>query len=392
MGNIKKRLASSDAAVIQKRYGTLFGFKDASVSYMKLECDKKTISYFYVEALESGVTVQFYYMANTGDNHSEIGLSYSADANNWVEWNCSDVAGYQLFDRLMMVKAGDRIYIKGDNSETWTQQENVSYTDIHFTITGRCNLGGSLGSLIDGDNYNDGTAGLMYGMFRENPGITDISELYIPNGVFANAHGCESMFSGCDGITRSADMPNVTVIGDYACYGMYYSCDNLVTAADMPSLVSVGRGGCQQMYSDCALLSSSAHMPDLVTISDYGCSGMYNDCVSLVSASDMPSLTTMGDNACERMYGSCESLSSAADMPSLTTIGDNACSGMYYNCEKLTLISGRTLTFDFPAPPVTTTGGTTYETVRQIAEWMSDEYNPLIWDDEYIWQDPYVWQ
>ena len=338
---MKKNFMSKKIGI--KTSDTTFNLRNSTLGYMKIECGKTT-PYFYIEALESGVTVQFYYMPNFGGNPPIINLSYSRDTNNWTTWGHSDTPGDQVFDRLMMVKAGDRIYIKGDNTETWTQQDNYSYTDIHFTITGRCNLGGSLGSLIDGDNCNENTKGLMAGMFRENPGITDISELYIPNGVFAHDSACESMFSGCAGITRAADMSHASVIGDYTCYHMYYSCDNLLTVADMSYLTTIGSHGCEQMYSDCALLSSAADVPGLVTIGDNGCSGM---------------------------YGGCESLVSAADMPSLTTIGDNACEGMYESCGNLILISGGILTFDFPAPPVTTTGGTTYETDQDIAHWMT---------------------
>jgi hypothetical protein len=322
---------------------TTFRFENSTLGYMKIECGKTT-PYFYIEALESGVTVQFYYMPNLGGNPPIINLSYSVDTKNWSAWNNSDIPGDQLFDMLMMTKAGDRIYIKGDNSEAWTKQDNYSYTDIHFTITGRCNLGGSLGSLIDGDDCNDSTEGLMAGMFRENPGIIDISELYIPNGVFSHAHGCENMFSRCSGINRPADMSHVRVIAENTCYNMYYSCENLVSAADISSVTSISRNGCQQMYSGCVSLSFATDMPSLTNIGDYGCSGMYDGCTSL---------------------------SSAADMPSLSTIADEACGTMYYYCENLTLISNGVLTFDFPAPPVTTTGGTTYETDQDIADWMS---------------------
>ena len=115
-------------------------------------------------------------------------------------------------------------------------------------------------------------------------------------------------------------------------------------------------------------------MDSITTIGDSGCEGMYGSCTSLTSAAAMPALTTIGDSGCEGMYNGCTSLTSAAAMPQLTTIGDSGCEGMYNGCTFDMSSDGTTLNFDFPTPPIITTGEdpTTYATAYDVANWMGN--------------------
>ncbi len=126
------------------------------------------------------------------------------------------------------------------------------------------------------------------------------------------------------------------------------------------------------LYDDGNESLVSADIMNFVTsIGEKGCAYMFKYCAALVSAGDMPALASIGNSGCLRMYFSCTELSTASDMPSLTSIGDDGCLSMYSFDESVTLVENGELTFDFPTPPVTTTGGTTYSTAQDVANWMS---------------------
>jgi hypothetical protein len=83
-------------------------------------------------------------------------------------------------------------------------------------------------------------------------GAVDMSALTTTNGINA----CNSMFSGCTGIT-SADLSALTTTnGNSSCQSMFQGCTGLISA-DLSGITDItGNTACQGMFANCTSLAT----------------------------------------------------------------------------------------------------------------------------------------
>lgn len=275
--------------------------------------------YMYFEAAEANSTVSLTSTLTTAPD-----LEYSTDGVTWQEWQHTTADGTHTFDTLTLTAVGDRVYLRGDNPNGLSDVPNEQVSN--FQMTGKINAGGNIMSLLDKTMELTVVPAAGFAML-----FADMTYGQNPNTA----------------LLTPPDMSMITLIGDYGCSIMYYNCTSLTSAADMTSLTSAAAGGCQGMYYYCTSLTFAASMPQLTTIDEEGSLNMYAGCISLTSAADMPSLTSIGEDGFLNMYAACIFAMSS---------------------------DGTTFNFDFPTPPITTTGETpiTYATAYDVANWMGN--------------------
>lgn len=276
--------------------------------------------YMYFEAAEANSPVTLVSTLETAPN-----LEYSTDGVTWQEWQHTTAEGIHTFDTLTLTAVGDRVYLRGDNPNGLGEMPEGAEEPLfsHFDMTGKIVAGGNIMSLLD-----------------TTMALTEVPQ-YGFVGLFA------ILGEGFDALLTPPAMDTITSIGDYGCGYMYDDCFSITSAADMSALTSIGMYGCASMYHACSSITSTAAIPSLTSISNHGCLSMYAGCTSLTAAAAMPAVTTIGDNGCDSIYDSCT-----------------------FNMSS----DGTTLNFDFPTPPITTTGEnpTTYATAIDVANWMGN--------------------
>ena len=103
--------------------------------------------------------------------------------------------------------------------------------------------------------------------------------------TISGSNACQSMFSGCSGIT-SVDLSSLTTIsGGYACNNMFSSCSRL-TSADLSGLTTIsGSNACSGMFVGCSNITS-VDLSSLTVISGLlsaSYSAMFAGCTHLES-------------------------------------------------------------------------------------------------------------
>lgn len=198
-------------------------------------------------------------------------------------------------------------------------------------------------------------------------GAVDMSDLTTLSGNNA----CDSMFSGCTGIT-SADLSSLTTVSNNACRFMFQGCIGL-TSVDLSSLTAVSGYGCDSMFSSCTGLTG-VDLSALTTVSGtYACSGMFSGCTNITSLS-FPSITPNSFGTRTNQFGSlCNIIPTITlHFPSNTQSIVETLSG-YSTTAPFGAVSGSVL-FDLPATytltgadSVTYTRNPKYDTATALA-------------------------
>lgn len=211
----------------------------------------------YVEAIED-LTVKF--STNT--------IQYSLDG---VTWNDLPAA-----TATPIISKGSKVYFKA----TGLTPANTAGIGT-FSMTGKCNVGGNIMSMIYGDDYN-GQAQIsavpqFYYLFKDCVNVVDASKLQLPATTLSTR--CYSyMFYGCTSLTAAPALPATTLTD--SCYSsMFRDCTSLVNAPALPA----------------------------TTLKDSCYSGMFNGCTSLVNAPVLPA-TILKGKCYNYMFKGCSNL------------------------------------------------------------------------------------
>jgi hypothetical protein len=170
--------------------------------------------YFYIEALEDGVSVSI-----TKE------LEYKIDEGEWVSLKANSTSD--------TINNGSRIYIKG-------YLINTTIMSHSFSINGSCNIGGDIRSLSYGDkyaNYNAIAASQYSWLFRDCKTIVSASKLLL--NIKTLARTCYyAMFEGCTSLVEAPELP-ATTLASYCYSNMFDGCTNLnyikMLATDIPT-------------------------------------------------------------------------------------------------------------------------------------------------------------
>ena len=217
-----------------------------------------TSSYFAIEALEDGLTVQL------SENTSE----YRIDNGEWITLS-ADI-------NTPSINKGQTLSFRGNL--TPTEQCGIGA----FTISKKCNLKGNIMSLLYGDDFIDkndltGKDFAFFELFYNCTTLKNAENLILPATELAN-YCYNGMFSRCTSLTTAPALPSTTLAKD--CYShMFSSCISLTTAPALPSTTLVE--GCYY--------------------------GMFYGCISLTTAPGLIS-TTLADNCYSYMFEDCHNL------------------------------------------------------------------------------------
>ena len=190
------------------------------VAYIK---DEKKVEYhplldyslvpFYIKASED---LEVSFSRNT--------IQYSLDNEAWVD--------LPVGESTPTIAAGNKVYFRAEGLSPVS-----TYGIGSFSISGRCDIGGNIMSLLYGDNFVDNIkmkSFAFYGLLKKQP-IVNAFNLIMPSVTMAQAC-CHSMFSGCTSLENAPALP-ATGMALECYYSMFYGCKSLVNAPALPATV-----------------------------------------------------------------------------------------------------------------------------------------------------------
>lgn len=151
-------------------------------------------------------------------------LEYSPDAQNWYEWDASEISS-----------VGNTLYLRGSGNSYITGPSAINNSAgyaLQITATDGVECSGNIMSLLN-HRYVDNPiigGGAFAGLFHSQGKLITSPEL--PATVLAN--NCyHSMFRG-SGITVAPELPATTLAINCYAY-MFYNCTSLTTAPELPA-------------------------------------------------------------------------------------------------------------------------------------------------------------
>ena len=323
-------------------------------------------------------------LTNTGGNAPV--LYYSMDANNWEQWDYSELS----------FSAGSPLYICGDNPNGFS-----TYYDKYsaFSLSGNLfSVSGSVMSLLnhEGDLTSIPSNYCFYRLFSgcstlmsapDLPATSlknscyqemfgDCSGLTVLPGLPATslAQACYySMFLNCSGVTAAPALP-ATSIPNYSYRSMFAGCTSLTTAPELSATSFSGFECYEEMFKGCTSLESAPELPaTLLTNACYAF--MFEGCTSLITAPALPA-TQLTNRCYEGMFKDCTSLTAAPELPA-TVFSGAPYKNMFMGCTSLVtapalpatdlvtqcymnMFTGCTSLTSAPALPATTLAGQCY--------------------------------
>lgn len=195
-------------------------------------------------ALQAGSTVRM----NAKGTAPSVSLMYSVDGQTWTSF----VVGTTT---VTLANAGDKVLFKagaGGNTKTATDHNDCNF----FFFTGKVAAGGSVMSLLDGDEdtFAITESGCFAGMFQQPalaPG-TLVAPPRLPATTLAN--WCyEGMFMNCSALAECPELP-ATTLTDWCYWEMFLGCSALVKTAELPATV-LAPSCYKDMFQDCGSLA-----------------------------------------------------------------------------------------------------------------------------------------
>ena len=153
-----------------------------------------------------------------------------------------------------------------------------------FSSTGRFNVSGNIGSILEGymgmnQTYFSLAAGQFASLFKDCTHLISTEHLFLPTGTIIA--GCyERMFSGCTSLIMPPVLPATALATE--CYlAMFGGCSSLTTAPELPA-TTLSNGCYQQMFEQCTSLTTAPELP-ATTLVDTCYWYMFATCINLNS-------------------------------------------------------------------------------------------------------------
>ncbi|MEE3485678.1 MAG: hypothetical protein VZQ98_15335, partial [Bacteroidales bacterium] len=349
----------------------------------ELTIHEKPDTYYYTAVYGDDVPVQgdwlcftaeednsvVFYM-NVGNNHPNV--MYSVDGG--ITWN-----PLQEEVRISLEKSGDKVYLKGDNPNGFSKDEN-NYT--HIWTIGSVSASGSVMSLIDGEGLSTVIPNdyCFYHLFAASPALIKAPELPATElkkscyeGMFVNCvvlenvpalpattleDGCYKsmfelcykiketpvlpattlakecyykMFLFCKGLNNASQLP-ATIMAESCYASMFYGCENLKESPVLPA-THLAKNCYNAMFWDCYNLEKAPALP-ATELAESCYNGMFNECRNLTQAPALPAVV-MKSSCYENMFSGCRKILEAPELPA-TILAEYCYLGMFAGCENLT--------------------------------------------------------
>ncbi len=244
-------------------------------------------------------------------------LEYSLDAQNWYEWDASEINSVD-----------NALYLRGLGNTVITNGTDAAHA---MTMTGsNISSTGNIMTLLDHASPETAVMGarcFSY-MFRGCTNLTTAPEL----PATALAESCyRGMFEGCTGLTTAPELPAATLADN--CYrAMFWDCTNLTTAPELPA-ATLAAYCYYAMFYGCTNLTTAPELP-VTALAAYCYYAMFYGCTNLTTAPELPA-ATLADNCYREMFRDCTNLTTAPELPA-TTSAVYCYASMFYGCTNLT--------------------------------------------------------
>ena len=176
-------------------------------------------------------------------------LEYSLDNETWVQLTANTSSP--------TISTGEKVYVRANLKPSPNYNNPSAAKGIGtFTISGYCNIGGNIMSLIYGANYYGKVSltGYDYAfkdLFRSCTNLRNAAELKLPATTLAD-YCYYQTFMGCENLTTAPLLP-ATSLASHCYDSMYWSCHKLTAASELPAAILVN--GCyRDMYYSCGAL------------------------------------------------------------------------------------------------------------------------------------------
>ena len=272
-----------------------------------------SIQALYFEAIEP-MTVTF--IGNSCDY-----VEYSWDNETWYEW--------EMDNESPLIETNKKFYIRASGIE-------VNGNGIgEFYMTGKCNVGGNIMSLLYGEDFAGKTVieneGNFAYLFYYNENIVNASKLLLPATTLAN-YCYYYMFYGCSSLTTAPELP-ATTLARSCYYEMFEDCTSLTKAPSILPATTLAENCYAYMFYGCTSLTTAPELP-ATTLADYCYDCMFWDCTSLTTAPELPA-TTLAEGCYNSMFARCASLTTAPELPATELVSD-CYAFMFDSCTSLT--------------------------------------------------------
>ena len=271
-------------------------------------------------------------------------LYYSYDAENWTQWDYSNLT----------FTSESPLYMCGDNPDGFSSSRLSS--SMFFDSGDLYGISGDIMSLLDKENdmsvipqqycfYQLFNNCWMMKSAPDLPAttLTDFcyQEMFSKclNLISAPAlpatelepYCYQDMFRECESLVSASDLP-ATALAEFCCIDMFYGCTSLATAPALPA-TTLARSCYYDMFKGCTSLTAAPDLP-ATAIEDFCYYGMFSGCTSLETAPETLPALTMKESCYQSMFSDCASLTTAPALPS-TALASACYMSMFDGCTSL---------------------------------------------------------
>ena len=232
-------------------------------------------------------------------------------------------------EKVMLENVGDRIFLKGNNPNGFSQAEDV-YTQ--FEIEGLADLSGCVMSLIDGRGVskvipND----YCFTRLFENCKINRFMDWYPLPALSLKAYCYSYMFAGCESLVNPVSSLPATELAPYCYSHMFEGCINIPTNMELPA-EELAEGCYAYMFNRCSMLFFPYELP-AIKLAPYCYSHMFSGCESMYEIPALPA-SKMEPYCYESMFSGCKAMTK---MPLLLSrsLAEGCYSNMFRSCDIL---------------------------------------------------------
>ena len=168
----------------------------------------------------------------------------------------------------------------------------------------------------------------------ETPFIITTNLTEVPDYSYASGSPYEDLLLNNSYVT-SADLSNLTSIGEEGLRGVLNNCDNL-TSVKLNNVTSIGGHGLESAFYGCTSLTS-VDLSNVTSIGGYGLQYVFQGCTNLTSAK-LNNVTSISNYGLYSAFSLCTSLTSIG-LDSVTIINGNGLECAFRNCTNLTSLS-----------------------------------------------------
>ena len=221
-------------------------------------------------------------------------LYYSTNGTSWSTWSGTDT----------LTASGGTLLLRGTGNKYFSSNSSADYrwvvSSTDYTVSGNIDTLLNYSTVASGGEPSR-TSGVFAYLFYGNTGLTDASQLELPQTSLSATYCYYSMFRGCTGLESAPKLP-ATTLASYCYNYMFYGCTSLTTAPELPA----------------------------TTLATYCYDSMFYNCKNLTIAPELPA-TTLATYCYRYMFYGCTSLTTAPDLPA-TTLADYCYASMFYGC------------------------------------------------------------